>query len=97
MKTIILAVLFVTFSYGQIADTMNTKKELSDIEILDALESAIYHLEDLGDFTLVYRTPAQSLRDAANRIEQKERDIEHINYIIQELRKRIERRKYLNK
>ena len=79
---------------SQKADTMNTKMEVSDTDVLEALILALDYLEYQGDFTLGYSTPAQSLRDAANRMEQKERDIDHINYIIEELRIRIERRKW---
>ena len=92
MKTFILAVLFATVSYCQIADSVaHGSREVSDTDVLEALILALDYLEYQGDFTLGYSTPAQSLRDAANRMEQKERDIDHINYIIEELRKRIER------
>lgn len=54
-------------------------------EVVDALKTAIGHIPQEGVYATnsVYVTPAQQLRQQANAIEQKERDLEYINKIIE--------------
>jgi len=67
---------------------------LDDVE--KALNLALTHLQkstDIITYDLVYRTPATSLRQAANAIEQKDEDIEYIKRIFNVIKKHNERMK----
>lgn len=75
MKTLIIVLTFACLTYSQ------EKITFTEMELLEALNLAIQHLEYQGDFTLGYTTRAEALRQMAIREEQREKDIEYIRRI----------------
>lgn len=62
--------------------------EFSGADIIKALELALGYAEDISIETVqaVYTPPAEALRQAADRIEQKERDIAFIKDVLKKLK-----------